>query len=68
MQVPRTLDLRVPVPPQLHQYLPLITMILTLAASVFRIVLPLVQETNKAYRDIRAHDPQVRQEPGIIPM
>ena len=68
MQVPHTLDLRVPLPPQLHSFLPLITMVLTLAASVFRIVLPLVKQTNTAYKAIRANDPQVRQEPGIIPM
>ena len=58
----QSLDLRVPVPRAAQSYLPLISVVLTLFLSVFRIVLPLVGQAKEAIRALENEDPQVVQE------
>ena len=62
MQVPRTLDLRVPVPPRVASYLPLISIVLSLFISIFRLVQPVVNAANTAFKEIETNDPQVVQQ------
>ena len=58
----QSLDLRVPVPRSAQNYLPLISVVLTLLLSVFRIVYPLVGQAKEAIHALENEDPQVVQE------
>ena len=64
----QSLDLRVPVPPQVRSFLPMISVVLTLFLSVFRIVKPLVGEARAAVTALEAEDPQVVQAQMVQPM
>ena len=48
-------------PRPLQGYLPLFTIIITLAISIFRLVVPVVDNVSKAFKALEDSDPQVIQ-------
>ena len=64
----QSLDLRIPVPRRAQSFLPMITVVLTLLLSVFRVVYPLVGEAKAALGALENEDPQVVQQVVQRPM
>ena len=58
----QSLDLRIPVPRRAQSFLPMISVVLTLLVSVFRVVFPLVGQAKEAIHALENEDPQVVQE------